>query len=99
MMNRMYYLNGSGSRWVIFKDGKKERVKFTDGKTEYSRAVDYYEAFGNFASVNFRFKGKRISALENFELNGVKYQILSANENPPPKVDEAFDKHLSETMI
>jgi len=55
-----YYLNNHGSRWVVYKNREKERVKvlFPDGHIE-TRAVLYYEMFGNFAVTCISLKGKR----------------------------------------
>ena len=62
MKNGIYYLNNSGSRWIIFKDGKKEKIEMqtTDG-SKVVRTPIYYESFGNFATVCISYKGKKIN--------------------------------------
>ena len=61
MRNGTFYLNNSGSRWVVYINGKRERMEFTtkDG-TKVTRSVNFYESFGNFAVANINWKGKRI---------------------------------------
>ena len=62
MRNGTYYLNNNGSRWVSYP---KEKVLVFDGSNGYCkmRTIEYYEAFGNFASACLRYKGKMVSAL------------------------------------
>lgn len=65
MRTGTYYLNNSGSRWVIFDEsGKREKRewKTVTGKT-ITRRVIFYESFGNFGSATISYKGKRISVL------------------------------------
>lgn len=56
------YLNNSGHRWL---DTDRNVMKFVlvlpDG-TKKVRKADYYEAFGNFAVIGYRYKGKRYKA-------------------------------------
>jgi len=61
-MNGTYYLNNSGHRWVTFENGKRVKVTLTTkgGKT-ITRSANYFSAFGNFATVNISYKGKRIN--------------------------------------
>ncbi len=61
------YLNNSGSRWVEVKDGTRVRdmpfvLVLPDG-TRKARQADWYESFGNFAALAYRYKGKRYRAL------------------------------------
>ena len=60
MKNGTYYMNNTGHRWVVYKNGEKERVKvlFPDGHIE-TRAILYYESFGNFAVTCISLKGKK----------------------------------------
>lgn len=63
MRNGLFYLNNSGSRWVVLKDGKREKIcAYVNGELIRRRAI-YYESFGNFASVTISYNGKRISIL------------------------------------
>lgn len=53
------YLNSTGSRWII-----PELMTFalySNGVFQRLRKADYYEAFGNFATINFRVSGIRYS--------------------------------------
>ena len=55
-----YYLNNDGSRWLV----PGYRVHVYDGETDLgTRAVDFAEAFGNFATLHYRVKGKRYASL------------------------------------
>jgi hypothetical protein len=64
MRNGTYYLNNSGSRWVVYVNGKKEKIQMRtkSGKTIIRTAI-FYESFGNFASVCISYKGKKINVL------------------------------------
>lgn len=58
-----YYLNNTGSKWAVFDStGRRETQTFTTkaGK-QITRRVNYYEAFGNFATANISYKGRKIS--------------------------------------
>lgn len=54
-------LNDSGSRWTV--PGYRVHVYDVDGTDLGTRAVDFAEAFGNFAALHFRVKGKRYGRL------------------------------------
>ncbi len=60
------YLNNSGSRWVEVNAQGKRDMEFVlvlpDG-TRKARQADWYESFGNFAALAYRYKGKRYRAL------------------------------------
>jgi len=61
MRTGTYYLNNHGSKWVTYP---KEKVLVLDAKEKYCkvRAIDHYEALGNFAVACLKYKGKMISA-------------------------------------
>lgn len=62
MRNGTYYLNNSGSRWIVLNNGVREKITLkTKGGRDIVRTVNYYESFGNFATVNISYKGKRIN--------------------------------------
>jgi hypothetical protein len=64
MRNGVYYLNNSGSKWVVLIDGKKDKRTFkTKSNKEVQRTILYYESFGNFASACISYKGKKINVL------------------------------------
>lgn len=64
MRNGLFYLNNTGSRWVIFVDGKKiKHTWMTKSGNIVIRTPVYFEAFGNFGSACINYKGKRISVL------------------------------------
>lgn len=56
-----YYLNNSGSRWIVFdEDGKHEQITWeTRRHGSFTRKVIFYESFGNFATAIISYKGKR----------------------------------------
>jgi len=64
-MNQALYLNNDGSRWVI--PGSMQFYSYETDRTgtlvARKRTVDYYESCGNFASVAFRIKGKRVKGM------------------------------------
>lgn len=67
----LYYLNNSGSRWVIFDEtGRREKRIFkTKSGAKVVRRVNFYEAFGNFATCNISYKGQRINVFPDTLLN------------------------------
>jgi hypothetical protein len=71
-LNGCYYLNNSGSRWVVFNNGIKQRIKvLSDEYSPCNEAIErtavYFDAFGNFAAAVYYYKGKKYSSL-NYEL-------------------------------
>ena len=58
----LFYLNNTGSRWVILDEtGRREKRTFkTKSGAKVVRRVNYYEAFGNFATANISWNGKKI---------------------------------------
>lgn len=64
MLNGTYYLNNSGSRWVVYNNGKKPVHTFkTESGKDVQRTAIFYESFGNFGSVCISWKGKKIMVL------------------------------------
>jgi hypothetical protein len=64
MINGMYYLNNSGSRWVVYDNGKKSKITFkTESGKEIVRTAIFCESFGNFASACISYKGRKINVL------------------------------------
>ena len=63
MKTGLFYLNNSGHKWVIFDEtGRREKRTFqTKSGSKVVRRVNYYESFGNFATCNISYKGKRIN--------------------------------------
>jgi len=54
------YLNNDGSRWVT--QDMRFILVLPDG-TRKVRLADWYESFGNFGSIAYRYRGKRFRAL------------------------------------
>lgn len=67
----LFYLNNTGSRWIIFDEtGRREKRIFkTKSGAKVVRRVNYYQAFGNFATCNISYKGKRINVFPDALLN------------------------------
>jgi hypothetical protein len=66
MRNGIYYLNNNGSRWVVLNNGKREWKFFvTKSGRIIKRVVNYYESFGNWATCNITYKGKRINVFRD----------------------------------
>jgi len=64
MRNGTYYLNNSGSRWVVYEDGKKSTITLkTKSGNSITRTVIYYFSFGNFGAAVISYKGKKIRVL------------------------------------
>ncbi len=65
-LNGLYYLNNTGSRWVVFENGKHSVITLqTDKGESITRSVNYYCMFGNFATANISWKGKRIDVFND----------------------------------
>ena len=70
MRNGTYYLNNSGHRWVNLIDGKRDKVTLqTKSGKSITRSVEYWEAFGNFATARISYKGKKISVFADTVLD------------------------------
>ncbi len=58
------YLNNDGSRWIEVDTKRKRHMPIVlvlpDG-TRKERQADYYESFGNFAVIAYRYQGKRFT--------------------------------------
>jgi hypothetical protein len=69
MRNGIFYLNNSGSRWVVLENGKHSKITLSTklGKS-ITRSVNYYEMFGNFATANISYKGKRLDVFSDTTL-------------------------------
>jgi len=66
MRKGCYYLNNSGSRWIVFdEEGKHEKHTWETrlNGPSFTRRVIFYESFGNFASATISYKGKRFKFL------------------------------------
>jgi hypothetical protein len=69
MLHGTYYLNNSGSRWVCYTKGKKDKITlYTQSGKEITRTVIYYESFGNFGSAAINYKGKILKVLADSTL-------------------------------
>lgn len=61
MTSQILYLNNSGHRW-IFEDPQYMKFALYIEKKFYKiRRADFYEAFGNFVTINFRHNGNKYS--------------------------------------
>jgi hypothetical protein len=72
-LNGLFYLNNTGHRYVIYKDGKKQAHEFltNTGKIVVRTAI-FYESFGNFAVAQISWKGKKIKVFLGEVLNDQK---------------------------
>lgn len=60
MIGQSLYLNRAGSRWTL----PGYRVHVYVGSVDLgTRAVDFAEAFGNFAALHYRVKGQRYASI------------------------------------
>jgi len=59
MRNGTLYLNNNGSRWIVLENGEKVSATFeTKSGEKVTRKVQYFESFGNFATLAIYYKGK-----------------------------------------
>lgn len=64
MRNEVYYLNNSGSKWVVFNNGQKEKITLqTKSGKSVTRTAIYFFSFGNFGGALISYKGKKIRVL------------------------------------
>jgi len=74
MRNGTFYLNNSGSRWVVLKDGKHDMpfyLLLKDG-TYKLRQADYYTTWGNWSCIVYRYKGVQYRSIPDDEsLDGI----------------------------
>ena len=62
-MSQLYYLNNTGSRWVILP---REKITCNlPDDTQVKRTILMYESFGNFATCQISYKGKKAFYLCN----------------------------------
>jgi len=63
-LNGTFYLNNSGSKWVNFTNGKKDKISLqTESGKTIERTVIYYFSFGNFGGALISYKGEKIRVL------------------------------------
>lgn len=66
----VFYLNNSGSRWVVLINGKRDVHTFiTKSGKEITRVINYYQSFGNFTTANISYKGKKINVFIDTKLD------------------------------
>ena len=54
MRNGVFYLNNSGSRWVVLINGNKEKRTFkTKSNKDVERTILYYANLDDFVNFNF----------------------------------------------
>ena len=70
MRNGTFYLNSTGTRWVVFINGKREQRTFeTKSGKIITRTVNHYTQWGNFATCNISYKGKKINVFSDAKLS------------------------------
>ncbi len=57
------YSNNSGSRWIDTDKHAMEFILVLPDGTRKSRHADYYESFGNFAVLGYRYRGMRFRGM------------------------------------
>jgi hypothetical protein len=80
-----FYLNNTGSKWVILPRKTNMQVRLIDKAANYDkiRIVEYFEAFGNFATYNLKYKGKRISGFaDSVDENNIPILYVNYLEKP-----------------
>jgi hypothetical protein len=65
----VFYLNNTGSRWVVLENGIKPKITL---ETKSGKMVEktplYYESFGNFAVAAIKHKGKVIKVFPDTKI-------------------------------
>jgi hypothetical protein len=70
MKNQILYLNNSGSRWIVLENDKRSKITLeTKSGKKITRSVNFYESFGNFATANICYKGKKINVFSDSTLD------------------------------
>jgi hypothetical protein len=70
MSYQTYYLNNSGSRWIVLENNKRSKITLeTKSGNKVTRSVNFYESFGNFATANISYKGKKINVFADSTLD------------------------------
>lgn len=59
-LNGTYYLNNTGTRFVVYENGKKQQVYILLNGKVITRTALLYENYGNFVRVYVSVKGKKI---------------------------------------
>lgn len=81
MRNGTYYLNNSGSKFVVLTNGKKEKVLVFHEAEGYCkmRTIDHYRMFGNHICACLKYKGFVISSFIE-DCNGVPVFFVDYKE-------------------
>ena len=77
-----YYLNNTGSRWVLLdRFGNKDKITLTtqSGKL-VTRTCQFYEQFGNYATIQITYKGKRRMVFADTVLEDQMFPATASNE-------------------
>ncbi|MDD5151225.1 MAG: hypothetical protein PHC28_12250 [Flavobacterium sp.] len=63
MSVRKLYRNNSCTRWTNYSlDGRPEKITlYTKSGKQIIRRVNFWQSFGNFATANITYKGKKIN--------------------------------------
>jgi hypothetical protein len=61
------YLNNDGSRWIETDKGEMDFVLVLPDGRRVRRKADWFESFGNFAAIAYRYQGKRYRGLPKSE--------------------------------
>ena len=64
MYNGTYYVNSTGSRWVIYEKGKKIKISFERDNIIHIRTPLFFESWGNFAYARVTYNNKRINIFD-----------------------------------
>ncbi|MFA6199132.1 MAG: hypothetical protein WC679_01835 [Bacteroidales bacterium] len=69
--NRTLYLNNSGSKWVTFdNEGRHDTITLqTKNGVEVIRRVNFWQSFGNHATANISYKGKKLDVFADTVLD------------------------------
>jgi len=80
MRTGVFYLNNSGSRWIVLENGKKPKIQVLTPEGFKNLTPLYYASFGNFGVVAIKYKG-------------IKYELLP--EDSDGGIIANLTKHLT----
>lgn len=75
------YLNNDGSRWIETEKGAMDFILVLPDGTRKRRKADWFESFGNFWAIAYRYQGKRYRGLPKSE-SGYDTRLETESELP-----------------
>ena len=77
MRTGIFYLNNSGSRWIILENGKKPKVNVLTPEGFKQLTPLYYASFGNYGTVAIKYKGTRYELFPEESDGGIIANLIA----------------------